>query len=225
MKHLKLYESVGTDKMRGYIFWVNYVADSGDVYSSYFMPIVAKNFFEASKFFIEVEYGEFGGEDDDFVDNYDEESDGDVEESAGEESERLLTPQSVFDEYQEVISDSMESYDTELWTGLNPRVNKPTNKNNYIHITETNPFSIIKVLDRYFTNVKEIMEKFPTGIDTNKWGEILLGDEDEMASYFKDYPLDIHLLDDQPEVKKRVLEKAGIRDLSRLSRNKKNGLL
>lgn len=219
MRHLKIYESIGEEKMRGYIFWVRYIdSNDSDINSSFFMPVVAKNFYEASKLFIGSENGEFSDDDEDYI--------GDEEEDlVNEDDSPILTAEGVFNDFSQYAVESPEVYDTELWTGLIPRVNKPTNRNNYIHITATNPFQIIKDLDRHFTNVKEIMEKFPMGLDQNKWSEILLGDEDEMVSYFKDHPLDIHLLDDQPEVKKRVIAKSGMKDLSKLGRNKKNGLI
>jgi hypothetical protein len=41
----------------------------------------------------------------------------------------------------------------------------------------------------------------------------------------KKNPLDIHLLDDHPQIKAGVLKRTGIRDYSAIGRNLKDGLI
>jgi hypothetical protein len=48
---------------------------------------------------------------------------------------------------------------------------------------------------------------------------------DEICSYFMSNPLDLHILDEDPELKKKVLEQTGMKDLSTLGRSIKKGLL
>lgn len=47
----------------------------------------------------------------------------------------------------------------------------------------------------------------------------------KLDDYFKDNPLELYILDELPEVKKGVLERTGIKDLSHLGRSLKKGLI
>ena len=48
---------------------------------------------------------------------------------------------------------------------------------------------------------------------------------DFLDNYFKENPLDLHLLDDLPIIKEGVLKRTGIKDMSRLGRLTKSGLI
>jgi len=48
---------------------------------------------------------------------------------------------------------------------------------------------------------------------------------DVLDNYFKKNPTDIYLLDSLPELKQEVLKRTGIRDMSRIGRNLKTGLI
>jgi hypothetical protein len=49
--------------------------------------------------------------------------------------------------------------------------------------------------------------------------------DEKLDEYFKNNPLDLYLLDGLPWVKKGVIERTGIKDLSQLGRTLKRGLI
>jgi hypothetical protein len=48
---------------------------------------------------------------------------------------------------------------------------------------------------------------------------------DYLLDYFKKNPLEIHMLDDKPELKKEVLDKTGIKDYSAIGRKLRSGMI
>jgi hypothetical protein len=81
------------------------------------------------------------------------------------------------------------------------------------------PYSIESMLNY-------VIDKFTNPKSREKSGTIwaLLGD-DELDAYMKENPLDLHYLDNAPEVKAGVLRRTGMKDMSRLGRLTKSGLI
>ena len=81
------------------------------------------------------------------------------------------------------------------------------------------PYSLISML-RY------VIEKFSDGKSkangTALWA---LLPPDELDAYMKENPLDLHYLDNAPEVKAEVLRRTGIKDWSKLGKLKSSGLI
>jgi len=71
-----------------------------------------------------------------------------------------------------------------------------------------------------------VIDKFTNPQSRAKAGTVwaLLGD-DELDAYMKENPLDLHYLDNEPEVKAGVLRRTGMKDMSRLGRLAKSGLI
>jgi len=72
-----------------------------------------------------------------------------------------------------------------------------------------------------------LMEKFcEPGLSEQAKKLILTGvTEKGLDEWFKKRPVDLHLLDFSPEIKEGVLRRTGMKDLSRLGRNLKSGLI
>lgn len=81
------------------------------------------------------------------------------------------------------------------------------------------PYSIESMLNY-------VVDKFTNPQSRAKAGTAwaLLGD-DELDAYMKENPLDLHYLDNAPEVKAGVLRRTGIKDWSKLGKLSKSGLI
>ena len=69
------------------------------------------------------------------------------------------------------------------------------------------------------------LEVLETGTDKAKSLILTLLSEDELDKYFTEDPTRLHLLDGHPDLKAGVLKRTGVKDLSRLGRTIKTGLL
>jgi len=108
-----------------------------------------------------------------------------------------------------------------IWAGLTPKKNVEES----VRLTTFDPFINSRQINNHISS-----DSLLAGIFLNK----TFGDSkeelddivfDEMCSYFKSKPLELHILDGDPELKKKVLEKTGMKDLSNLGRSIKKGLI
>ena len=80
-------------------------------------------------------------------------------------------------------------------------------------------------IDRGKWGIEGWLEVLQTGTDKAKSLILTLLSEDELDKYFTEDPMRLHLLDLAPDLKAGVLKRTGLKDLSRLGRNLKQGLL
>ena len=92
-------------------------------------------------------------------------------------------------------------------------------------ISKTNVYALPKAatdsrdLEKYDILTNLLRSRLLDGADTTKDVDAIFDE------HMKKNPLDIHLLDDYPQIKAGVLRRTGIRDYSAIGRNLKNGLI
>ena len=80
-------------------------------------------------------------------------------------------------------------------------------------------------IDRGKWGVEGWLKVLQTGTDKAKSLILTILPEDELDKYFTEDPTRLHLLDGHPDLKAGVLKRTGVKDLSRLGRYLKHGLL
>ena len=200
MKHLKLYESVSSKK-RGYLFYF-FIENTYDLNGSCWVPVISDNFIEAASKAIE-NFCDF----DDIKEFH----------SYGEFVEAV-------EDYLNENSGGDPEFIIDIYTDLTPKVDS-ANEN----ISIDNPVFLIEEFEKYFSGVVPSLKRgawdSANGPGKGKYDIPLLGDLDEMISYYSKNPQELNTLDEFPEFKEKVIKATGIKDISRLGRNIKNGLI
>lgn len=108
-----------------------------------------------------------------------------------------------------------------IWTGLTPKKNTEES----IKLVSFDPFLNSRLITSNINQDSALGGTFLNKTFGDSVSEIESIIFDEICSYFISNPLDLHILDEDPELKKKVLEKTGMKDLSNLGRSIKKGLL
>jgi hypothetical protein len=102
-----------------------------------------------------------------------------------------------------------------IWTGMKPKEQKEV----YNRLLSFDPWGLVWDLERHFQDARTA---FTIHGDSKKE---LAENVGEIYAYFKANPLNLYLLDSDPELKKKVIEATGIKDMGKLGKAMSKGMI
>jgi hypothetical protein len=226
MKNIKLYESF--DPQAGDGFALSIIASGRDISHCYIHIFSGDDFYSAvSELYDLLSLN-------DFVDD-------------------PVNPLDAYDLCQKLTESlyfNADDVDYTFWSGL-----IPSSRFTKSSISLSNPYSAMDLINKSFTNADRIFSKYQAGnmddldylysaIKRNprnlerfindehvaEFDDLLKGLKETnklelLDPYFKRNPLDMHYLDRYPEIKKGVIERTGLKDLSKLGKSMKDGMI
>jgi hypothetical protein len=131
----------------------------------------------------------------------------------------MTDPIGVFPKFIESKLSDTKCLDFKIYKGFTPNYKK----RDFIKLSSISPFSAVFNLDRYLQNAEKVFDGqaySPTFSERNKFKN-----EDEIKQTLTQNPLLLYLLDSKPEEKERMIKELGIKDLSKIGKGLKMGLI
>lgn len=125
------------------------------------------------------------------------------------------------DEIRDLINEKghYKCSDIYIWKGLDPKKNEKKLVSTFAY----DPYGNVTFLEYMFKNSREIISNFSKM--RGEKDEDLSYTLDDYCDYFSLNPEKIYMIDKDPELKKQVLDKLGMKDLSKIGRALKQGLI